>query len=168
MAIAARWIRLHPPGLAAMRAACAGFARAQGIHSTPAALWADMENNRRAYSIVAPLKHLPGRSSRWRSWTLAPLVATYRSCGLSAYTDADRICLSGQPITGVSAVAVGDCAVVVADFVAWGEEFMELLRHRVEAQYGWQFDTAWPTQSEHAAMHGAMEGALRAEAAGEA
>ena len=168
MATAARWIRLHPPGLAAMRAACAGFAHAQGIDSTPAVLWADMESNRHAYAIVAPVKHLPGRSSRWRSWTLAPLVATYRRCGLSAYTDADRICLSGQPITGVSAAAIGDCAVVVADFVAWGEEFMEFLRHRVEAQYGWQFDTAWPTEAEHAAMHGAMEGALRAEAAGEA
>jgi hypothetical protein len=173
VATAARWIRLHPHGLATMRAACAGFARAQVVHSTPAALWANIEdnrqeNNRHAYSIVAPLKHLPGRSSRWRSWTLAPLVATYRSCGLSAYTDADRICLSGQPITGVSAAQVGDCAVVVADFVAWGEEFMELLRHRVESQYGWQFDTAWPTQTEHAAMHGAMHGAMRSEAAGEA
>ena len=164
MATAARWIRLHPPGLAAMRAACAGFARAQGADSTPAALWAGMENNRHAYSIVAPLKHLPGRRSRWRSWALAPLVATYRRCGLSAYTDADRICLSGQPITGVSATAVGGCAVVVADFVAWGGEFMEFLRHRVEAQYGWQFDTAWPTEAEHAAMHGAR----LAEAAGEA
>jgi hypothetical protein len=173
MATAARWIRLHSPGLAQMRAACSGFARAQATDSTPAALWAEIEDdrqegNRHAYSIVAPLKHLPGRSSRWRSWTLAPLVATYRRCGVSAYTDADRICLSGQPITGVSAAAIGDCAVVVADFVAWGGEFMELLRHRVEAQYGWQFDTAWPTHAEQAAMHGAIGGALRAEAAGEA
>jgi hypothetical protein len=158
MATAARWIRLHPPGLAAMRAACAGFARAQGIDSTPAALWADMDDNRHAYAIVAPLKHLPGRSSRWRSWTLAPLVATYRRCGLSAYTDADRICLSGQPITGVHAAAVGGCAVAVADFVAWGGEFMELLRHRVEAQYGWQFDTAWPSEAERAAMADALAG----------
>ena len=164
MATAARWIRLHPPGLAAMRTACAGFARAQAGGSTPAALWAGMEDDRHAYSIVAPLKHLPGRRTRWRSWALAPLVATYRSCGLSAYTDADRICLSGQPITGVSAAAVGDCAVVVADFVAWGGGFIELLRHRVEAQYGWQFDTAWPTEAENAAMHGMR----LAEAAGEA
>jgi len=148
MATAARWIRLHPPGLAAMRAACAGFARAQGVDATPAALWAHIDDNRHAYSIVAPRKHLPGRSSRWCSWALAPLVATYRRCGLSAYTDADRICLSGQPITGVNATAIGDCAVVVADFVAWGGEFMELLRHRVEAQYGWQFDTAWPSEAE--------------------
>jgi hypothetical protein len=168
MAIAARWIRLHQPGLAAMRAACAGFARAQPVDSTPAVLWAGMEHDRHAFSIVAPFKHLPGRSSRWHSWALAPLVATYRRCGLSAYTDADRICLSGQPITGVSAAAAGDCAVVVADFVPWGEAFMDFLRQRVEAQYGWQFDTAWPTDAEQAAMRGAMHGAMRAEAAGEA
>jgi hypothetical protein len=164
MATAARWIRLHPPGLAAMRAACAGFARAQGVDATPAALWAGMGNNRHAYAVVAPLKYLPGRRSRWRAWTLAPLVATYRGCGLSAYTDADRICLSGQPITGVSAAAVGECAVVVADFVAWGADFIEVLRHRVEAQYGWQFDTAWPTESENTAMHDAR----MSEATGEA
>jgi len=35
---------------------------------------------------------------------------------------------------------------VVADFVAWGDAFMEFLRQRVEAQYGWQFDTAWPAR----------------------
>jgi hypothetical protein len=152
MALAARWIRLHPPGLPAMRAACAGFARVQTRGSAPAVLWAVIEDDRHAFSVVAPLKHLPGRSTRWRSWALAPLVATYRQRGLSAYTDADRICLSGQPITGVSAATVGDCAVVVADFAAWGGEFMDFLRQRVEAQYGWQFDTAWPSEAECAAI----------------
>lgn len=164
MALAARWIRLQPPGLPAMRAASAGFARAQAPGSAPAVLWAHIEriegseDDRHAYSVIAPLKHLPGRSTRWRSWALAPLVAAYRQCGLSAYTDADRICLSGQPITGVSAATVGDCAVVVADFAAWGEEFMDFLRQRVEAQYGWQFDTAWPTDAERLAIAGALVG----------
>ncbi len=119
-------------------------------------LWAQIEDDRHAFALVAPLKHLP-RSTRWRSWALAPLVATYRQCGLSAYYDADRICLSGRPITGVSAAAVGDCAVVVADFAAWGESFMDFLRQRVEAQYGWQFDTAWPTDAECLAITGALE-----------
>ena len=155
MALAARWIRLHPPGLPGMRTACAGFARIQSPASAPAVLWARIEDDRHAYSVVAPLKHLPGRSTRWRSWALAPLVATYRQCGLSAYFDADRICLSGRPITGVSAQTVGHCAVVVADFAAWGEEFMEYLRQRVEAQYGWQFDTAWPSEAECAAIEDA-------------
>ena len=164
MAIAARWIRLHTPGLAEMRAVCTGFARAQRVDSAPAVLWAGVENDRHAYSIVAPLKHLPGRRSRWCAWALAPLVATYRRHGLSAYADADRICLSGRPITGVSAAAAGDCAVVVADFVPWGVEFMESLRQRMEAQYGWQFDTAWPTPTENAGM----QGARLTESAGEA
>jgi hypothetical protein len=168
MGIAARWIRLHQPGLPGMRAACSGFARAQDADAMPAALWAALEDGRHAYALVAPFKHAPGRNVRWRAWALAPLVATYRRCGLSAYADADRICLSGQPITGVSAEAIGDCAVVVSDFAAWGEEFVEFLRQRVEAQYGWQFDTAWPTEAEHAAMRGAIHGPMRAEAAGEA
>ena len=156
MALAARWIRLHRlhvPGLTAMRAASTGFARAQTPQSAPAVLWAQI-GDRYGFALVAPLKHLP-RITRWRSWALAPLVATYRQCGLSAYYDADRICLSGQPITDVSAAKVGECAVVVADFAAWGEQFMEFLRQRVEAQYGWQFDTAWPTEAECAAIEDA-------------
>jgi hypothetical protein len=149
---------MHPPGLAALRAACVGFAQAQIATSAPAVFWARIEDDRHAFSVIAPLKHLPGRSTRWRSWALAPLVATYRQCGLSAYCDADRICLSGQPITGVSAATVGDCAIVVADFVAWGEAFLDFLRQRIEAQYGWQFDTAWPTDAELGAIAGALAG----------
>jgi len=152
MALAARWIRLHPASLPAMRSACAAFARVQPPEASPAALWAGVEGGRHAFAIVAPLKYLPGRQTRWRSWALAPLVATYRQRGLSAYFDADRICLSGQPITGVSAEEVGACALVVADFTAWGTEFMDALRLRVEAQHGWQFDSAWPTEAERSAI----------------
>jgi hypothetical protein len=155
MALPARWIRLHPADLTAMRRACAAFARVQPADAPPAALWAGIEDDLHAFAIVAPLKHLPGRTTRWRAWALAPLVATYRQCGLSAYTDADRICLRGQPITGVSAEQAGACAVVVADFTAWGERFMEYLRQRVEAQYGWEFDTAWPSATERAAIEDA-------------
>jgi hypothetical protein len=155
MALAARWIRLHAAGLPAMRSACAAFARAQGPGSAPAALWARIEDDRHALAIVAPLKHLPGRHTRWRAWALAPLVATYRQRGLCAYNDADRICLSGQPISDVSATTVGACAVVVASFTAWGGEFVECLRQRVAAQYGWEFDTAWPTEAERAAIEDA-------------
>ena len=156
MAIAARWIRLHPPGMPALHAACAGFARAQAPDAAPSALWARCADGRHAFAVVAPLKFLPGRSTRWCAWLLAPLVATYRQCGLSAYYDADRICLSGQPISGVGASAVGACAVVVADFAAWGGSFMESLRHRVEAQYGWQFDHSWPSETERETIAAAL------------
>ena len=158
MAAAARWIRLHPPGLAAMHAACAGFAQAQDAECAPALLWGQIEDDRHAFAIVAPLKYLPGRRTRWRAWGLAPLVASYRQCGLSAYFDADRICLSGQPISDVGATAVGACALVIANFAAWGGDFMECLRHRVESQYGWQFDNAWPSEAERSAIAGALAG----------
>jgi len=137
MAIAARWIRLHPPGMPALQAACAGFARAQAPEAAPAALWSGSADQRHALAVVAPLKFLPGRSTRWRAWLLAPLVATYRQCGLSA-------------------TAVGACGVVVADFAAWGENFMDALRRRVEAQHGWQFDHCWPSERERAVMAAAL------------
>jgi hypothetical protein len=158
MTIAARWIRLHPPALPALRTSCLGFARVQPEAAAPAALWAGLGEGRHALSLVAPLKYVPGRSTRWRAWALAPLIATYRQCGLSAYTDADRICLSGQPITDVSAAETGACAVITADFMAWGVNFMELLRVRVEAQYGWQFDNSWPAPHEQHAIEGALAG----------
>jgi hypothetical protein len=161
MALAARWIRLHLPRLTAMPVACAAFARAQAPGCAPAALWGSGEDMRHALAIVAPLKHLPGRRTRWRSWALAPLVATYRRCGLSAYYESDRICLSGQPISGIDAATAGACAVIVADFAAWGADFMDALRVRIEAQYGWQFDNAWPAESER----GAIVDALAEEAA---
>jgi hypothetical protein len=156
MATPARWIRLHPPHLPAMHAACAGFASAQGAGAAPAVLWARIEDGRdngdHAFAIVAPLKYLPGRRTRWAAWGLAPLVAAYRQRGLSAYCDADRICLRGQPISDVRASSTGACAVVLADFTAWGEGFIEALRQRVEAQYGWQFDHSWPADAERSAM----------------
>jgi hypothetical protein len=152
MAIAARWIRLSANRIPALHAACAGFARVQGPCSAPAALWARCGDDRHAIAVVAPLKFLPGRSSRWRAWLLAPLVAAYRVRGVTAYFDADRICLSAQPIGGVTAAAVGSCAVVVADFAAWGEAFLQVLRHRFETQYGWAFDTSWPAAAEQAAI----------------
>ena len=156
MAIAARWIRLHSPGMAAVRAACSGFALAQAPRAAPAALWARCGDDRHALAVVAPLKFLPGRSTRWRAWLLAPLVAAYRRSGLSAYFDADRICLSGQAISGVEASTVGACAVAVADFAPWGAAFMDSLRHRVEAQYGWQFDHSWPSEAEREAIAAAL------------
>ena len=155
MTTAARWIRIEPDGAPAMRAACAGFARVQGAQAAPAVLWARLGEGRHTYGVVAPLKHVPGRSRRWGAWALAPLVAAYRRLGLSAYHDADRICLSGQPITDVTVLAVGDCAVIVADFAAWGADFVEALRQRIEAQYGWQFDHSWLSPDERAALAGA-------------
>ena len=158
MAFAARWIHLHLRDSTAMRGACEGFARAQAPAGLPAVLWTGNDGERHAFAVVAPLKFLPGRSARWRAWALSPLVAAYRQHGLSAYTDADRICLSGKPITGVDAAAIGVCSVVVADFEPWGESFMEALRRRAEAQYGWQFDHSWPSPAERQAIADVIPG----------
>ena len=152
MAFAARWIHLHLRDTTAMRRACEGFARAQTPVGSPAVLWTGNDGERHAFAVVAPLKFLPGRRARWRAWALSPLVAAYRQHGLSAYTDADRICLSGRPITAVEAAAIGSCSVVVADFEPWGEGFMDALRQRAEAQYGWQFDHSWPSPAERQAI----------------
>jgi len=35
---------------------------------------------------------------------------------------------------------------------------MDFLRQRMEAQYGWQFDTAWPSDAERLAIAGALAG----------
>ena len=80
------------------------------------------------------------------------------SATVSAYDDADRICISGQPISGVEASTVGDCALIVAGFTAWGESFIDALRHRLEAQYGWQFDHSWPADGERSAIAEALAG----------
>ncbi len=152
MSVAARWIRLHLRESTAMRGACEGFARAQSPAAAPAVLWTGSDGERHAFAVVAPNRFLPGRSARWRAWALSPLVAAYRQHGLSAYADADRICLSGRPITGVEAAAVGACVVVVADFEPWGEGFVDVLRQRAEAQYGWQFDHSWPSPEERQAI----------------
>ena len=154
--IDARWIRIDAQGLPAMQAACAAFAGAQGADAAPAVLWTRLSEGRHAYGIVAPLKHVPGRRLRWRAWALAPLVAAYRRLGLSAYHDADRICRSGQPITDVNAAQAGACAVIVADFTAWGADFIDCLRQRIEAQHGWQFDHSWLSPEERAAIAGAF------------
>ena len=160
MAVAARWIHLHLPHLEAMPAVCAAFARVQAPGSMPAVLWGSGEELRHALAIVAPLKHLPGRSTRWRSWALAPLVATYRRCGLSAYFDSDRICLSGQPISGIEATTIGACAVIITEFTAWGVDFMDALRARIEAQHSWQFDNSWPGAIERDAIAEALLGVV--------
>ena len=69
MPVAARWIRLHPSGMPAMQAACAGFTRAQGADAAPSVLWASLAGSltgvRHAVAVAAPLKYVPGRGTRW-------------------------------------------------------------------------------------------------------
>jgi len=158
MAVAARWIRLDTEGAPALRAAGAGFALAQPARAAPAVLWARAGEGRLAFALVAPLKFAPGRTRRWRSWALAPLIATYRLFGLRAYLEADAVCLSGGRIAASESMAIGECAVVVSCFLPAQRNFMAAFRSRIEAQHGWQFDNSWPTVAERAAIADALEG----------
>jgi hypothetical protein len=153
---AARWIRLDTQGDAALRAAGAGFALAQSFRAAPAVLWARAEEGCVASALVAPLKFAPGRTRRWPAWALAPLIASYRWFGLRAYLEADAICLSGDRIAASESRTVGACAVVVSRFLPVERGFMEVLRGRIEAQQGWQFDNSWPSDGERAAIRGAL------------
>ena len=62
-----------------------------------------------------------------------PAVATCRQFGLPAYLQDAAIWLHGKEVANVSAALVGECAVIEA---------------RIEAQHGWQFDTAWPERGD--------------------
>lgn len=148
MAVAARWIRLEVEDARELRVACDGFARAQSARSAPAVLWA----RETGLALVVPLKFAPGRSQRWRSWGLAPLIAAFRQSGLRAYLDEDGVWVSGRRIASSDAWPVGECVVVVARFAAPVGGFLERLRERIESQHGWQFDHCWPSSVEQEAM----------------
>jgi hypothetical protein len=168
MTTAARWIRLEPNGDAPLRAAAAGFARAQPARAAPAVIWARHDGDFFAFALVAPLRLAPGRPWRWRSWALAPSIATYRQFGERAYLDDGELWLGGRRIATSEAAAVGDCAVISSSFLArlprahaaWTERNVEdAFRGRIEAQHGWQFENCWPSAAEKTEIADAMEAA---------
>ena len=158
MAVAARWIRLDRGAASALRAACAGFAHCQPSRAAPAVLWAPTDEGRCGFAVVAPLKLAPGRSQRWRSWALAPLIASYRRFGLRAYLDGDGVYLSGRKIATSDASMIGECAVVLSSFLPLECEFMDAFRGCIESQHGWQFDHSWPSAAELESIADALAG----------
>ena len=167
MAVAARWIRLATDARVPPRTVYAAFALAQPSRASPAVLWARAADSGLAFALVVPLRLAPGRAVRWRSWALAPLIATYRAFGVRAYLDGDRVCRSGRGIAQSEAAAVGCCAGIAASFLprlpeagaAWTERsLIDAFRARIEAQHGWQFDSSWPSAGEQAAIAEALAG----------
>lgn len=165
MATVARWIRLGPNGTASLRAALAGFARAQSERAAPAVLWARNEENAFAFALVAPLRLAPGRPRRWRAWALAPSIATYRQFGERAYLESGELWLAGRRITLSECAPIGGCAVISSTFLArlpqthagWTERNVEeTFRGRIEAQHGWQFENCWPSAAEQAEIAEAL------------
>ena len=165
MAFAARLIRLARTDRASLRAAYAGFARAQPPQAAPTVFWARDDENCFAFALVVPLRLAPGRPWRWRPWALAPSIATYRRFGQRAYLDGDEIWLGGRRIAESGAAAVGGCAVIESSFLArlpqaradWTERnLVDAFRGRIEVQHGWEFDHSWPSAQEHEAISGAL------------
>lgn len=167
MAQRARWIRLgrvEPPEL---HAACSGLAATQARDAEPIVLWAQaraylLDEPQYAFALIAPWRLAPGRPARWFAWALSPAIATYREYGLRAYLNGTDVWLHGRKIAGCSAATIGGCAVIASSFpvdlpAAYAETPPErtleaAFRARIEAQYGWQFDSAWPGAAEQAAI----------------
>ena len=165
MALAARWIRMEQYDCASLRKTFAGFARAQNPRAAPTVFWAQDDAGRIAFALVVPMRLAPGRPWRWRSWALAPSIATYRRFGARAYLDSDDVWLGGRRIATSESAAVGDCAVIASSFLArlprscpdWTERNVAVaFRGCIEAQHGWQFDHSWPSAQERAAINGAL------------
>jgi hypothetical protein len=144
MAQAARWMRLHIAG-DSLAAASAGLAAQQPAGASPILLWLAAASER-AFALIAPLRLAPGRARRWAAWGAMPAVAACRELGVAAYLEGGSIWLHGVRVARVTASTVGACAVIEASFPAGlaGEPGLEaVFRQRIEAQHGWQFDTAW-------------------------
>ena len=176
MSNAARWMRLGRTWSGELQAACAGLAQTQQPGAGPIVLWAQagapviaepapVEETHYSFAMVVPLRLAPGRRSRWRAWGLAPALATYRRFGAPAYLDDDAVCLNGRRIGQSGARAIGGCAVIAGSFLprlpaplaGWTERDLEaVFRERIEAQHGWQFDNAWPSALEQAAIAEAL------------
>ena len=153
----ARWIRLGAVERKAFDAACLALAQAQARSAPPILLWAE-EAAYYPFALIAPLKFAPGRQSRWFSWALAPVVATYRQFGVPAYLD-DEIRLHGRNIADSSVSAIGECAVGASSFLMRfpgncvatpSFELEQAFRLRLEAQHGWPFEHSWPNAPETA------------------
>ena len=145
MAQTARWMRIakgntQPSALAA----------AQPAAADPILLWL-REAGECAFALIAPLRLAPGRTWRWLAWGSMPAIATCRRFGLPAYLEGEAIWLHGRRAARLSAARVGECALIEGAFPAPLAEEPGLeaaFRERIEAQHGWQFDTAWPTGPE--------------------
>lgn len=147
MAQTARWMRLRRVQVGAGAAA---LAAAQPAAADPILLWLRTAGGC-AFALIAPRRLAPGRAWRWLAWGAMPAVATFRGFGLPAYLEGDAIWLHGRRAARFSAACVGECALIEGSFPASlaAEPDLEVVfRERIEAQHGWQFDTAWPTGAE--------------------
>lgn len=166
---AARWIRIDPCGGLDFRAACAGLSP---FVAAPVVLWSRADGPLSVdflqagegdflFALLVPRMLAPGRPWRWTAWGVAPALAAYRHFQAPASLDDAAIVLNGRRVARTCSVLFGDTVAVASSFPAhlpdprqhWMERDLELvLRLRFEAQHGWEFETAWPTAAEQAAI----------------
>ena len=146
-------------------------------------LWA--EPGEFVFALLVP-RQLAPRASRWLAWGLSPLVAALRRFGAHAYLDGQDIRSYGTRIAGGRAREIDGCVAILGTFPAdppieppesgergrlleidpWldalnregrARQMLAAFRSAVEVQYGWQFDTDWPSQAEQSAVSAASE-----------
>lgn len=137
-------------------------------------LWADPGEF--VFALLVPTRLAPGRRDRWLAWGLSPVVAALRRLGAHAYLDGEAICMHGRRIGGGSAREIEGSTVIfgafpgepprsadeadrgkLLEFDPWlsalnregqARRMLAAFRTALEAQHGWQFDTAWLSEAE--------------------
>ena len=166
----ARWIGIGACDAAALQARCAGLAEAQAADAEPIVVWGAARNHLRLgqgpgavwvddgqplFVLIVPTRLAPGRARRWIAWALAPAIAACRSFSVQAYLEGHELLAAGRRICGAGCNVIANCAVIAASLprVHAGERLLEArFRAAIEAQFGWRFETSWPSAAERQAM----------------
>jgi hypothetical protein len=166
----ARWIGIGACDAASLHARCVGLAEAQAADAEPIVVWGAARSNlcfgqglgvvwvdegQPLFVLIVPTRLAPGRARRWIAWALAPAIATCRSFGVLAYLEGHDLLAAGRRICGAGCNVIANCAVIAASLprVHPGERLVEArFRAAIEAQFGWQFETSWPSAAERQAM----------------
>ena len=170
MTTRARWIGIGAPEAPSLRSRCARLAQAQAADAEPIVVWGRtpahlclghnlgsvwIDEGRNFFVLIVPARLAPGRARRWVAWALAPAIATCRSFGLQAYVEGNDLCAAGRRIAGAGSAMIGACAVIASslpDTLPDQRLLAARFRAAIEAQFGWQFDTSWPSAAERQAM----------------
>jgi hypothetical protein len=166
----ARWIGIGACDAASLHARCVGLAEAQSPDAEPIVVWGAAESHlcfgqgpsavwvdegQRLFVLIVPTRFAPGRARRWIAWALAPAIATCRSFGVHAYLEGHDLLAAGRRICGAGCRVIANCAVIAASLprVLPVERLIEArFRAAIEVQFGWHFETSWPSAAERQAM----------------
>jgi hypothetical protein len=166
----ARWIGIGGLQTPSLRSRYALLAQAQAADAEPIMIcgtaptqlclgagmgmvWVD--EGQQLFVLIVPARLAPGRASRWIAWALAPAITTCRSFGVQAYLEGHDLWAGGRKIAGAGCASIGACAVIASSLprALPGERLLEArFRAAIEVQFGWQFETSWPSAAEREAM----------------